>query len=112
MAMFPSSNNEVRRWGEALLEADTDRVGTVEAMGVDETLFWRKGRFRTNQWSTSVVDVGNHQLKSKTTNRTRRAAWPSPQPARSEPDATDFAYLSGICHWRTTPTGSRPGLSR
>ena len=29
-------NNEVGRWGEALLEADTDRVGTVEAVGVDK----------------------------------------------------------------------------
>ena len=26
-------NNEVRRWGEALLEADGDRVGKVEAVG-------------------------------------------------------------------------------
>ena len=29
-------NNEVRRWGEALLEADTSRAGAVEAVGVDE----------------------------------------------------------------------------
>ena len=32
-------NKEVRRWGAALLEADGDRIGTVEAVGVDETLF-------------------------------------------------------------------------
>ena len=55
-------NNEVGRWGEALLEADTDRIGEVQAVGVDETLFWRKGRWRTKQWCTSVVDVGGHQL--------------------------------------------------
>ena len=54
-------NNEVRRWGEALLEADTNRVGKVEAVGVDETLLWRRGRFRAKQWCTSVVDVGGHQ---------------------------------------------------
>ena len=54
-------NNEVGRWGEALLEADTDRVGTVEAVGVDETLFWWQGRWRTKVWCTSVVDVGGHQ---------------------------------------------------
>ena len=54
-------NKEVGRWGEALLEADTDRVGTVEAVGVDETLFWRRGRWRTKVWCTSVVDVGGHQ---------------------------------------------------
>ena len=29
-------NDEVRRWGEALLEADGDRVGKVEAVGVDK----------------------------------------------------------------------------
>ena len=54
-------NNEVGRWGEALLEADTDRIGEVGAVGVDETLFWRKGRWRTKVWCTSVVDVGGHQ---------------------------------------------------
>ncbi len=26
-----------------------------------ESLFWRKGRWRTKQWCTSVVDVGGHQ---------------------------------------------------
>ena len=29
-------NNEVIRWGEALLEADTGRYGSVEAVGVDQ----------------------------------------------------------------------------
>ena len=29
-------NNEVVRWGEALLEADTSRVGEVQAVGVDK----------------------------------------------------------------------------
>ena len=55
-------NDEVRCWGEALLEADTSRVGTVGAVGVDETLFWRQGRWRTKVWCTSVVDVGGRQL--------------------------------------------------
>ena len=55
-------NDEVRRWSEALLEADSSRVGRVEAVGVDETLFWRQGQFRTKQWCTSVVDVGARQL--------------------------------------------------
>ena len=54
-------NNEVRGWGEALLEADTSRVGEVSAVGVDETLLGRKGRFRTKVWCTSVVDVGGRQ---------------------------------------------------
>ena len=52
-------NIEVGLWGKALLDADADRFGAV---GVDETLFRRQGRWRTKQWCTSVVDVGGHQL--------------------------------------------------
>ena len=51
-----------REVGDALLEADVDRFGRVEAVGVDETLFWHKGRWKTKQWCTSVVDVGGRQL--------------------------------------------------
>ncbi len=29
-------NNEVGRWGEALLGADTDRIGEVGAVGIDK----------------------------------------------------------------------------
>ena len=67
-------NNEVRRWGEALLEADTSRVGEVSAVGVDETLFWRKGRFRTKVWCTSVVDVEGRQLIDIVPGRTADSA--------------------------------------
>lgn len=51
-------NDAVVSYGEALLEADTDRVGDLDALGLDETLFFRKGDRRTKQWATSVVDVG------------------------------------------------------
>ncbi len=67
-------NNEVGRWGEALLEADTDRVGTVQAVGVDETLFWRKGRWRTKQWCTSVIDLGGRHLIDIVPGRTAESA--------------------------------------
>ena len=49
-------------WGEALLAADCDRVGTVEALGLDETLFGREGPWRTRRWCTSIVDVTGGQL--------------------------------------------------
>ena len=69
-------NKEVSRWGEALLGADTSRVGRVEAVGVDETLFWRQGRWRTKVWCTSVVDVGGRQLIDIVAGRTAEsAAW-------------------------------------
>jgi transposase len=51
-------NDAVVAYGEALLAADTDRVGDVDALGLDETLFFRKGPRHHKQWCTSVVDVG------------------------------------------------------
>ena len=39
-------NDDVARRGEALLEADTSQVDRLEAVGVDETLLWRQGRWR------------------------------------------------------------------
>lgn len=50
-------NDAVVAYGEALLEADTSRVGTVDALGLDETLFVRTGRYRTQSWCTSITDV-------------------------------------------------------
>ena len=55
-------NDAVLAWGEALLAADTDRVGSVEALGLDETLFARHSRWRTRIWCTSIVDVNSGQL--------------------------------------------------
>ena len=57
-------NKEVIRWGQALLEADEDRIGAVEAIGVDETMFLRTAPYRRprKQWCTSIVDVEAGQL--------------------------------------------------
>jgi len=52
-----TGNDAVVAYGEALLAADTDRVGQVGALGLDETLFVRTGRFRTQSWCTSITDV-------------------------------------------------------
>jgi transposase len=48
----------VRRYGEALLAADSARCEGVEALGLDETLFVRRGDKHLKSWATSVVDVG------------------------------------------------------
>jgi len=48
-------------YGEALID-DPDRFGDVEALGLDETLQVRLGPWRTQQWSTQIVDVGRGQL--------------------------------------------------
>ena len=55
-------NDEVARWGEALLEADRNRVGKVVALGLDETLFLRASQPARRLWCTSVVDVGRPRL--------------------------------------------------
>ena len=55
-------NGAVMAWGEALLDADCDRVGGVSALGLDETLYKREGRWRTRRWCTSIVDVTGGQL--------------------------------------------------
>jgi hypothetical protein len=47
--------------GEQLIDYP-DRIGTVTALGLDETLFARVGRFRTQRWSTKIVDVRRGQL--------------------------------------------------
>ena len=47
---------------EALSAADGERVGGVEAVGLDETLSKREGRRRTRRWGASIVDVQRGQL--------------------------------------------------
>ncbi len=54
-------NDTVIAYGEALVE-DPARIGDVDALGLDETLFARVGPWRTQAWSTSIVDVGAGQL--------------------------------------------------
>ena len=68
-------------WGAA--GGHTDRYGSVEAVGVDETLFWREGRWRTKRRRISVVDVQDHQLLDIAPGRTATstAGWFRAQPA-------------------------------
>ena len=66
-------NVSVRRWGEALLDADTERISQVSALGLDEILLWRRGRFRTKAWATDIVDVGRGQLLDIVAGRTAKA---------------------------------------
>ncbi|MXZ99294.1 MAG: ISL3 family transposase [Acidimicrobiaceae bacterium] len=66
-------NVSVRRWGEALLAADTERISDVSALGLDEHLMWRRGRFRAKAWATGIVDVGRGQLLEIVPGRTAQA---------------------------------------
>jgi transposase len=55
-------NTAMRIYGAALLRADTKRLKDTTAIGLDEILFLREGRFKRKFWSTTVCDVANHQL--------------------------------------------------
>ena len=54
-------NDTVIAYGTPLVE-DPERIGDVDALGLDETLFARLGPWRTQHWSTSIVDVRRGQL--------------------------------------------------
>jgi len=72
-----TANDTVIAYGAALLDADEHRIGHVEALGLDETLFHRQGPRRTKRWSTSIVDVGQPRLLDVVQGRTAEdpAAW-------------------------------------
>ena len=55
-------NDTVVAYGEALLEADTERIGAVGALGLDEVLMVRVGPYHRQHFSTQIVDVGAGQL--------------------------------------------------
>jgi len=55
-------NDTVVAYGEALLEADTERIGAVGALGLDEVLMVRIGPYHRQHFSTQIVDVGAGQL--------------------------------------------------
>jgi transposase len=54
-------NDAVVAYGQRLVD-DEARIGPVDALGLDETLFVKRGRWREKQWSTSIVDVRAGQL--------------------------------------------------
>jgi transposase len=80
-------NDTVVAYGEALLDADAERVGTVDALGLDETLFFRKGPRHLKQWSTSIVDAGGPGRAAKLIEvvpgrtATKVTSWLDAQPA-------------------------------
>jgi transposase len=54
-------NDAVVAYGEALIEVP-GRIGTVDALGLDEVLFVREGPYRRQHLSTQIVDVRRGQL--------------------------------------------------
>jgi transposase len=54
-------NDAVVAYGEVLAD-DPNRIGETAAVGLDETLFVKRGPFRTKAWATSIVDVAARRL--------------------------------------------------
>jgi len=79
---WDSVNSAMRRYGAALLAADTKRLKETTAIGLDETLFVRRGPYKKKSWSTTVCDVVNHQLIDVVPTRefTEVARWLRAQP--------------------------------
>jgi transposase len=79
---WDSVNTATRVYGAALLAADTKRLKETTAIGLDETLFVRRGRYKHKSWSTTVCDVVNHQLIDVIPTRefTQVARWLDQQP--------------------------------
>jgi transposase len=82
----------VAAYGEVLID-DPDRIGTTTAVGLDEVLFCRLGRFRRRCWSTQIVDVEHGQLLDVVPGRDAAGAcaWFAERPAE---------WLAAIC-WAT-----------
>ena len=87
-------NDAVIAYGTPLVE-DPDHIGAVSALGLDETLFCRRGRWRTQQWCTSIVDVspGHTQLLDVVAGRS--ATGPS-RWLEGRPDAWREAIRFGV----------------
>jgi len=68
-------------YGQVLID-DPGRFGDVAALGLDETLHVRLGPWRTQQWSTQIVDVGVGQLLDVVPGRSSTAPcqWLSERP--------------------------------
>jgi transposase len=94
-------NDAVIAYGTALLNADETRIGDVEALGVDEVLFARLGRWRTQAWSTSIVDVATGQLLDVIEGRSSAGlcAWLAERPEAWR-DAIAWAVLDLSGPWR------------
>jgi transposase len=69
-------------YGQVLVD-DPDRFGDVTALGLDETLRCRLGRWRRQQWTTQIVDVGAGQLLDVVEGRTAQGPidWLAERPA-------------------------------
>ncbi|MCY3850959.1 MAG: transposase [Acidimicrobiaceae bacterium] len=96
-------NQSVLVWGRGLLDADVERIGATNAVGLDETLFCREGRYRRKEWRTGIVDVSGGKLLDIVAGRTAAAPaqWLLDQP-QSWRDGVRWAALDLSGPYRAT----------
>jgi len=74
-------NDAVMSYGAPLVE-DPSRYGYVNALGLDETLFYRKGPYHNQNWCTTILDTEDATLldvvPDKDTKKTKK--WIANQP--------------------------------
>lgn len=87
-------NDAVIAYGTPLVD-DAARIGPVDALGLDETLFCRTGKWRTQQWCTSIVDVGAGHTQLLDVVAGRSATGPSAW-LDARPDAWRDAIRFGV----------------
>lgn len=105
-------NDTVVAYGTPLVD-DPERIGDVEALGLDETLFARLGRWRTQHWSTSIVDVRQGQLLDVIPGRSSTGAceWLAGRD-QAWLDAISFATLDLSGPWRLAFTTMLPDATQ
>jgi len=95
-------NDAVISYGTPLID-DPARIGSVTALGLDEVLYARIGRWRRQVWSTSIVDVGRGQLLDVVEGRSAATAceWLAGRP-QAWLDEIRWAALDLSGPWRLT----------
>jgi transposase len=105
-------NDTVIAYGTPLIE-DPARIGDVDALGLDETLFARLGRWRRQHWSTSIVDVRRGQLLDVIPGRSSAGAcaWLATRD-QAWLDKINWATLDLSGPWRLAFTTMLPGATQ
>lgn len=107
-------NDAVMLFGKLLID-DPAHYGTVESVGLDETLYKRDGPFRTPCWSTQIVDVARGQLLDVVASRevSPACAWFAQRP-QARRDGGGWATLDRSAAYRVVFDMMLPtrGLSR
>jgi len=97
-------------YGTPLIE-DPARIGTVTALGLDETLFVRTGARRRRSWVTSIVDVTQPaQLLDVVEGRTAKApsAWIDARPDAWRSPGRRWTRRAHIARPSTTQSPAPP----